>query len=62
MGQVAVFAFARETKEELNALKEMIEDGQIVSIVDTVYPMEQVQDAHRRVETEQRCGAVVIAL
>ncbi len=60
--KVASFAFARESKEELIALKDMIEDGRIVSIVDKVYHMEQASDAHRRVETEQRCGAVVIAI
>ena len=58
----AVFAFAGETEEELLALKEMIEDGKIRSTVDRVYPMERVAEAHRRVETEQRLGSVVIAL
>ena len=43
-------------------LKEMIEDGRIKSIVDRVYPMEKASNAHRRVETEQRLGAVVIAI
>lgn len=60
--RTAGFAFARETKEELSALREMIEDGKIKSIVDRVYPMEQAAEAHRRVETEQRHGAVVIAI
>lgn len=58
----AIFAFAGETEEELLALKEMIEDGNIKSTVDRVYPMERVAEAHRRVETEQRLGSVVIAL
>ena len=58
----AVFAFAGETEEELLALKEMIEDGKIRSTVDRVYPMERVAEAHRRVETEQRLGSVVISL
>ncbi len=58
----AVFAFAGETEEELLALKEMIEDGKIKSTVDRVYPMERVAEAHRRVETEQRLGSVVISL
>ncbi len=58
----AVFAFAGETEEELLALKEMIEDGNIKSTVDRVYPMERVAEAHRRVETEQRLGSVVISL
>lgn len=55
-------AFAEETHEELRTLKEMIEDGKIESIVDEVYPMEQAAAAHHRVETEQRLGAVVIAI
>ncbi len=60
--KTAGFAFARETKKELLALKEMIEGGKIGSIVDRVFPMEQAADAHHRVETEQRLGAVVIAI
>lgn len=56
------FAFAGETRKELSALKKMIEDGEIESIVDKIYPMEQAADAHRRVDTEQRLGAVVIAI
>ncbi len=60
--KTAKFAFAKETKAELRTLKEMIEDGKIESIVDKVYPMEQAADAHSRVETEQRLGAVVIAI
>jgi NADPH:quinone reductase-like Zn-dependent oxidoreductase len=60
--KTARFAFAEETKADLLALKEMIEDGRIKSIVDRVYPMEQASEAHNRVETEQRLGAVVIAI
>lgn len=60
--KTAMFAFARETREELLILKQMIEDGKIKSIVDRVYPMEQAAEAHSRVETEQRRGAIVIAM
>lgn len=60
--KTARFAFARETKAELRTLREMIEDGKIGSIVDKVYPLEQAANAHIRVETEQRLGAVVIAI
>ena len=56
------FAFAKETVSELHALKEMIEAGKIRSILDRVFPMEQASEAHRLVETEQRCGAIVIAV
>lgn len=56
------FAFARETKEELVALKNMIENGEIVPIVDKIFSMDEAPEAHRLVETEQRRGAVVIQL
>jgi len=58
----AGFAFARETREELSELAQMIEEGKIEPIVDRVLPMEQAPEAHRLVETEQRQGAIVIAI
>lgn len=60
--KTARFAFASETEEELIALKKMIEDQKLGSIVDEVFPMEQVAAAHRRVEAEERLGAVVISI
>ena len=60
--KTAVFVFAGEKEEELLALKEMIEQGKIIAVVDKIYPIEQVAEAHRRVEAEQRLGAVVISL
>lgn len=58
----AIFAFAGETKEELLALKEMAEAGDIRPVVDKVYSMEEAAEAHHRVETEQRVGSIVIAI
>lgn len=60
--KTVTFTFARETQEELLALKTMTEEGKIRPIVDRVYPMEQVAEAHRRVEAEQRLGIIVIAM
>ncbi|MFA6311849.1 MAG: NAD(P)-dependent alcohol dehydrogenase [Sterolibacterium sp.] len=60
--KTATFAFAAEAKDELSTLRLMIEEGKIQSIVDRVYTMEQAVDAHHRVETEVRTGAVVIAI
>ncbi|HEX6379644.1 MAG TPA: NAD(P)-dependent alcohol dehydrogenase [Acidimicrobiia bacterium] len=55
-------ALAPETTEALATLTEMIEAGKIQSIVDRVYPMTEAADAHRRVETEQRLGAIVLTI
>ena len=58
----AIFVFAGEKEDELLALKEMIEAGKIQSFFDKIFPLEQVAEAHRRVETEQRLGPVVISV
>jgi len=60
--KTVLFAFAGEKEEELLAVKQMIEDGQNKSCVDKIYPMAQAAETHRRVETEQRLGPVVISL
>ncbi|MGB5258204.1 MAG: NAD(P)-dependent alcohol dehydrogenase [Woeseiaceae bacterium] len=60
--KTASFRFAAESREELLALKALIESGKVVSIVDKVLPMTQAVEAHTLVETEQRIGAVVIAI
>ena len=57
-----VFEFAAEKREELIELKQLIEQGHITSVVDKVYPMDQAAEAHRRVETEQRLGSVVLSI
>jgi len=60
--KTAIFAFAGEKEEELLELKEMIEGGKIKPVVDKIYSIDQAAEAHRRVETEQRLGIVVISL
>ena len=55
-------AFAPETDMALVSLAKMIEAGEIGPIVDRIYPMEEAADAHRRVETEERLGAIIIAI
>ncbi len=60
--KTATFAFARETREELRALQELVEAGRIASIVDRVLPMERAAEAHRLVESEERRGAIVLAI
>lgn len=56
-----IFSFAGEKKEELITLRTMIEAGKIRSVVDKVYSINQIAQAHQRVETEQRIGIVVLS-
>ncbi|MCW8943704.1 MAG: NAD(P)-dependent alcohol dehydrogenase [Sedimenticola sp.] len=57
-----LFAFAGETKEELNTLKKMIEAGTIRPAIDKIFMQDQAAAAHHRVETEQRIGIVVLSM
>jgi len=60
--KTVLFAFAGEKQEELIALKDMIEARAITVVLDKVYPLKQVVEAHQRVETEQRIGMVALSL
>lgn len=60
--KTAKFAFAKETVEELLALKALIEEGRITPVVDKVLSMEEAAEAHRQVETEQRLGVIVLSI
>ena len=55
-------ANAHENRAVLDELAAMIDAGELSSIVDRVLPMEQASEAHRLVETEQRVGAIVLAI
>ena len=59
--KTAMFSFAGEKEEELIELRTMIEAGKIKSVVDKIYPFNQIVQAHKKVEAEQRIGIVVLS-
>ncbi|MFM9911658.1 MAG: NAD(P)-dependent alcohol dehydrogenase [Chitinophagaceae bacterium] len=61
-GKKVLFPIPTISKKDVIFLKELWETGQYQPVIDRYYPLEQIVDAYRYVETGQKIGNVVITL
>jgi NADPH:quinone reductase-like Zn-dependent oxidoreductase len=54
------FAYPQDGQEVMRYLAELIESGQFRPVIDRRYPLDQIVDAYRYVETGQKVGNVII--
>lgn len=56
------FGTADEGVDNLNQIREWIENGKIKPVIDTVYPLNQIAEAHHHYETGHAKGRIVISI
>jgi NADPH:quinone reductase-like Zn-dependent oxidoreductase len=62
-GKKVVFQIPpRQTKQDVLFLKKLVEAGEYRPVIDRCYPLEQVIEATRYVETQQKTGNVVLTV
>ena len=60
--KIGLMATAKGNKKDLLFLKELLETGKVVPVIDRTYPFQDVPEAMRYLETGHARGKVVITM
>ncbi|MCI5077843.1 NAD(P)-dependent alcohol dehydrogenase [Oricola sp.] len=61
-GPKMILNVSGDSREDMQCLADLMEKGELRAVVDSQYPLEQIAEAHRRVETRHARGAVVVTM
>ena len=61
-GKKVLFPIPKHDQEMIGYFAELLESGEFMPVIDRTYPLDQIVEAYRYVETGQKTGNVVISL
>jgi NADPH:quinone reductase-like Zn-dependent oxidoreductase len=61
-GKSIMIGISTDTQADLVVISGLLERGEIRPIIDGLYPLERIVDAHRRVESRHKTGSVVVVI
>jgi NADPH:quinone reductase-like Zn-dependent oxidoreductase len=61
-GKKVLFPIPKHDQQMIGYLRELLESGKFTPVIDRTYPLDQIVEAYRYVETGQKTGNVVISL
>ena len=61
-GRRVIFAAPAFSRTNVELLADLMASGEYRPVIDRVYPLEQVVDANRYVESERKSGNVVLSI